>query len=98
MQESQKVLIVGGGLVGCEMAAEIKELYPKKHVVLVESNNRVMKRIQLSASVKIYNFLVKLGIEVRLNERVVTFNSKKSVYKTSKSEISADCIYLCTGE
>lgn len=80
-----------------ELAAEFKCIYPEKHVVLVDRHDKVVKRSFPGASTKIYNYLVKIGVEVRLEETVLTFNSKTNTYKTSKGEIKAEAIYLCTG-
>ena len=70
LERAKKVLIVGGGAVGVEMAAEIKHYHPKASIVLVH------RGVQLGApalSEKFYASLTakleRLGITVVLNEQ-----------------------------
>jgi NADH dehydrogenase FAD-containing subunit len=96
--KAKTVLIVGGGLVGVELSSEFKLTYPDKHIIVVDGNDRLMKRSYLSGSKKIEKYLKKIKVEVRLNERVIGYNSRTNVYKTTKGEIQADAVYLATGK
>ncbi|ORE01097.1 FAD/NAD(P)-binding domain-containing protein [Rhizopus microsporus var. microsporus] len=71
IQESEKPVIIGAGAVGLELAAEIKEHYPEKHVTLVHSRNRYLPRYKVSVDVMIYNILKKAGIKQVLGDRVI---------------------------
>ena len=44
LTKANKVLVIGGGLVGVEIAAEIVERFPKKRVTLVHSGSKIMER------------------------------------------------------
>ncbi|KAF1791901.1 FAD/NAD(P)-binding domain [Phytophthora cactorum] len=41
IKKAEKVLVVGGGAVGCEVAAEIKAKYPSKLVTIVDANKQL---------------------------------------------------------
>ncbi|KAF1792180.1 FAD/NAD(P)-binding domain [Phytophthora cactorum] len=42
IEKAEKVLVVGGGAVGCEVAAEIKAKYPSKLVTIVDANKQLI--------------------------------------------------------
>jgi pyruvate/2-oxoglutarate dehydrogenase complex dihydrolipoamide dehydrogenase (E3) component len=44
VKTSQRIVILGGGAVGCQMACDILEVYPDKEVTLVQSREKVMSR------------------------------------------------------
>ena len=39
---ANSIVIVGGGAVGVQMATDLKEVYPEKHITLVHSRDRLM--------------------------------------------------------
>lgn len=93
---ADKVLIIGGGLVGVELAAEIAEKFHLKKITLVHSKDRLMERSPIKASAYAFNFLKKIGIEIILNERVIT--AKGKIFLTDKKrKIKTDIAFLCTG-
>jgi len=72
VKAAQNVLVVGGGSTGIEVAGDIKQEYPKKHVTLVHSspqlfNNPVFKP---SLGEKLQQKLTGLGVELVLGDRV----------------------------
>ena len=93
---AKKVLVVGGGPVGVEIAAEIIHKYPKKEVTLVHAMQRLIERSPESASKKAVHYLEKRGVKILLNEWVTTVNTKKATTKSGK-EISFDLSFICTG-
>eukprot|EP00121_Abeoforma_whisleri_P001680 Awhi_evm1s1499 len=42
--KAKNILVIGGGLIGTEVAAQIKGAYPEKEIKLVEANARLIKR------------------------------------------------------
>ncbi|KAI9492358.1 hypothetical protein BDB00DRAFT_828681 [Zychaea mexicana] len=71
IKESKRPIIIGAGAVGLEMAAEIKEQYPDKHVTLMHSRTRYMPKYKTSVDVMTYNILKKHGVKQVLGDRVV---------------------------
>lgn len=93
---ARSVLIIGGGLVGVELASEIVEKYPGKRVIIVHGNAELIERNPRIARIYAYKFLARRGVDVIFNE-IVT-GKKGNVYKTNANrEINADLSFFCTG-
>jgi NADH dehydrogenase FAD-containing subunit len=78
LRNAKSVLIIGGGLVGCELASEVSRIYdgvnrPKKKVTLVESGDTLVQRSTPKQRQYAAQYLEKLGVEVVLGERVIPF-------------------------
>ncbi len=94
--KSKKILIIGGGLVGVELAGEILSKYKNKEVTLVHSMDRLMERNPKRASEYAEGYLKKRGVEITYNERFI--DGKKREYFTNKGrKIKVDMAFLCTG-
>ena len=97
IRHSDTVLIIGGGLVGVEVAANVGEAYPEKRVILVQSGPVLMPRAK-NAHGKIMKRMEELGVEVHLNERVVEFDDMLREYTTDMGNVfHAGKVYRCTG-
>lgn len=95
LEEAKKILLIGGGVVGVELAAEICAKYDKK-ITLIHSQERLMERMDVKASSYAEKFLRKKGVEMIFNERVLGKKGKK--YYTNKNTfVEADLTFLCTG-
>ncbi len=93
---AKSVLIVGGGLVGVELAAEIVTHYPNKDVTLVQSGKTLIPRMPVKAQKYTLQFLEKRGVTVIFGHRVS--EKKGGVYVTEKGEkISSDLVFMCVG-
>ncbi|CAO3651728.1 unnamed protein product [Mucor hiemalis] len=99
IESAKKVLIIGAGLVGCELAAAIgrkqkKDNPPeKKQVVLVEATEKIICRGDEEQRSKAERFLSKLGVELVLNERII-YNAQDSHYYGSSGRRYFDKEYL----
>lgn len=73
LDAQEGVVIVGGGAVGVEMAAEIKEIDPNQKVTLIHSRDRLLSAEPLPDDFKdrVCDVLRETGIEVILGQRVV---------------------------
>jgi thioredoxin reductase len=97
IRHSDAVLVIGGGLVGVEVAANVGEAHPEKRVVLVQSGPVLMPRVK-NAHGKIMKRMEELGVEVHLNERVVEFDDMLREYTTDMGNVfHAGKVYRCTG-
>ncbi|KAI8875141.1 hypothetical protein K501DRAFT_135305, partial [Backusella circina FSU 941] len=99
-------IILGGGLVGCELATEIAQhSYPapynfKKKITLVESYSRLVKNSSSKRQTKAFNFLSGLGVDIVLNEKITDFNmSDTNTYVGSSGRLYSnyDKVFLATG-
>lgn len=100
---AQRVLVIGGGLVGVEVAAIIAEAHPDKEVVLVEANARLLKRTSASVHTKVLARLTDLGVKVVLGERIVDATAPGPSTFTSFTGESGeiypcDKVYVATGQ
>ncbi|KAI8898387.1 hypothetical protein BC833DRAFT_590172 [Globomyces pollinis-pini] len=71
INESQSILLIGGGPTSIETAAEIKETYPQKEVTIV--SNGLLSRTDIDPSYikKLRGKLERLGIVLLLGERII---------------------------
>ncbi|EPB90904.1 hypothetical protein HMPREF1544_02322 [Mucor circinelloides 1006PhL] len=75
IKNAKQILIIGAGLVGCELAAAIAgktfdSPIPKKKVILVEGRDRIICRGDAKQRKKAEKFLKGLGVEIILNEKI----------------------------
>nr|XP_019042407.1 hypothetical protein I302_09011 [Kwoniella bestiolae CBS 10118]OCF21337.1 hypothetical protein I302_09011 [Kwoniella bestiolae CBS 10118] len=106
LKKAQHVVVVGAGAMGIQFASDLKYLYPSKQVTLLHSRTRVMPRYPIEFHVKIIDELQKLGVEVVLGERVMTWpkdpevlDGKKKVVTTDHGRtFDADLVLPCTGQ
>ena len=96
LHKANSALIIGGGMVGVELAAEICTHYKDKEIMLVHSRKRLMNRNSRDISKHAEKFLKKNGVKIIFGERV---SSKKGNTFTTESgnEIKADIAFFCTG-
>ncbi|KAL4095329.1 hypothetical protein PRIC1_008703 [Phytophthora ramorum] len=104
IENAGKILIVGGGAVGCEMAGQIKAKYPKKTVTILEAHKELISRNKLSDNFysKLHAALDAMNVEVvlgeRLTERLPGNSFEKRTLRTDKgTEIESDIQLLCGG-
>lgn len=96
LDRADSALIIGGGLVGVELAAEIIEHYPKKRVTIVHAGEKLIGRTGEKAIRYATGFLTKRGVEIRYGERVT--GADPSGLRTSLGNtINADVTFMCTG-
>ncbi|HLD00696.1 MAG TPA: FAD-dependent oxidoreductase [Candidatus Nanoarchaeia archaeon] len=95
LSKSKNVLIIGGGIVGVELAAEVIEKFPLKKIILVQANSELMPRNHPKARKLAQQFLEKRGVEVILNEKV---EYKNNQFMTNSGKIlTPDLTFFCTG-
>ncbi|KAI8066564.1 hypothetical protein BC940DRAFT_63998 [Gongronella butleri] len=106
LKMAKSILIIGGGLVGCELASEIAtHEFPegyvrRKKVTLIESHDSLVYRSPPMRRQKALDYLRDLGVTVILNERIVDFESlehKTYLGVSGKRYTGYDKVYLATG-
>ncbi|XP_067876671.1 ferroptosis suppressor protein 1-like [Heterodontus francisci] len=106
VQEAQRVVVIGGGAAGVEMAAEIKTDYPDKEVTLIHAKI-ALADVQLLPSVRqgLKEILLKKGVQLQLGQKVINLQdlvvnemqNDMNVLTDKGMEIVADMIICCTG-
>ncbi|KAF2074220.1 hypothetical protein CYY_004466 [Polysphondylium violaceum] len=96
IRKLKKILIIGGGIVGVELAAEIVSSFKGKEVTIVHSQSKLMNRFPKKAIKYAEQYLLDRGVRIIYNERVIAHRG--NVFVTDQaSEIIADQAFLCTG-
>jgi NADH dehydrogenase FAD-containing subunit len=104
IKSATRVLVVGGGPVGCEVAAEIAVAYPEKKVTLLEGSDKLVAHAKMTDKFrrKLMEGLVKIKVNVllgeRLPERPTGHLFEASTVTTSKGTVlESDIRLLCAG-
>ncbi|OWT37715.1 oxidoreductase [Cryptococcus neoformans Bt1] len=103
---ANKILIVGGGALGIQYATDLKDVYPEKKVTLLHSRTRLLPIYPIKLHVKVMETLTKMGVDVVLGERVMTWPDEPEVldgkikYVTTDKgrTFKADIVLPCTGQ
>lgn len=102
---SQRILIVGGGPVGVEVAGEIIEHYPDKTITLLEAGPRLLAGTSEGAAEYATQFLKEHGVTILTNERFASdiasgsdvFAAGGDVRTDRGRSISYDLLIWCVG-
>ncbi len=96
LHKADSVVIVGGGIVGVELAAEIALHYRNKKLTLVHLDRELMPRNSKRTRKYAEKFLKKRGVEIIFNDRVEKVKGKKCFTKNGL-KLDADLVFMCTG-
>lgn len=108
LKASNNIVVIGGGTVGVELAAEIVGKYGKdKAVTLITSKGRLLDRMPAKAGEYAAKWLQRNAVRIVYNERVLPDSAhhkvdhhspKPTTVHTDKGRTSAaDLVYDCTG-
>ena len=99
LKASSNVAIIGGGVVGVELAGEIKDFYKDKNVTLYNREDRLIDSMSPSSSQRALNILQKLGVDVKLNSPSSVEKREKNrvVVKEKEQEVEYNIVYETFG-
>ncbi|KAJ1656528.1 hypothetical protein IWQ61_003906 [Dispira simplex] len=106
IREAARILIIGGGPVGVELAGEIATEYPEKRVILVHNQSKLfLDEYKDSFRDKALEELKGLGVQIILNEKVLIPDEKaldpnlgSRILRTASGRaIESDLQFNCTG-
>jgi NADH dehydrogenase FAD-containing subunit len=105
VEQAKNITLVGGGVVGVEIASEIAHEHrgTDKTVRLVHAHDRLLHRIatdgpEHDAHAMALEALKALGVEVTLDERVVTWDQQRQEVVTAKGlRLPSDVVFWCGG-
>ncbi|KAH9915636.1 iron uptake cluster protein [Amylocystis lapponica] len=111
LEHSPSVLVVGGGALGVQYAADIAEVFPSKRVTLLHSRAQLMPRFNKEMHEGVVSRLTALNVTTILGDRLDLSSVKagktvtaangtveRVVRTQSGREVSADLVLLCTGQ
>jgi NADH dehydrogenase FAD-containing subunit len=100
IKAADRIVVVGGGAAGVELATDAAQLYPAKQISLVHSRSAVMNRFGVELQTAALNALVDLGVDVILNERVVgqsKTGASTTITLSSGRLLTTDLLINCAG-
>ena len=96
LKEAKKVLIIGGGLVGVELTAEICTHYNNKDITLVHSHPTLIERNNKKSQIYAEKFLKKHKVKILFGERITGKEGKYFLTEKGK-KIKTDISFMCVG-
>ncbi|KAJ3042112.1 hypothetical protein HDV00_008194 [Rhizophlyctis rosea] len=111
IKKSSHIVIIGGGLVGCELAGEIAVEYPDKKVTIIQAAKTLAPGpSSTKLKTKLQQGLKSRGVEVILNEGVMKLDTlfpnptekghitgPTTLTTSSNRTVEADLVFLATG-
>lgn len=95
----ERVVVIGGGFVGCETALHIAAGSGKK-VIIVEMLNQILTGLEILHMIELMERLTNAGVEIRTGLKVIDISETAVICedaKKQKCEITADTVITCTG-
>jgi NADH dehydrogenase FAD-containing subunit len=93
---AETILIIGGGLIGTEVASELATQIPNIKIILVHPHDRLIERNPKSASIYAKKFLEGRGVQIIFNQKIVDHQNHDFITDT-KQHIKADLGIWCAG-
>ena len=96
IQKSNRIVIVGGGLVGVELATELATHYNDKKISIISAGPKLLERNNEKTSEYARKFLEKRGVEMNFNEKIVD-KTKKEIIGESGKKYHYDMAFFTVG-
>jgi NADH dehydrogenase FAD-containing subunit len=100
VQESSSILILGGGAVGTELAAEIADYYKdgnRKSITLVDASPILVPMFAPDVSEYAERWMRSHGVRLVLGQMLETWDDKSCKLKNGKV-LRADLVFVCFGD
>lgn len=95
--DASRVLIVGGGYIGVEACGQLATQHNHLSITLVDVESNLLQRSPLKASRYASKFLVKKGVRIIPNEKVVDHPTPTQYLLSNGECINADICLWCAG-
>ena len=96
IEKSKRIFVVGGGVVGVELAAELATHYEDKNIYLIHSHNKLMDRNNIKSSAYARKFLEDNKVNLIFNEKIVGADKRKLFGESGKS-YPYDAVFFTVG-
>lgn len=96
-RKAQDVAIVGGGLIGIEMAEALTDLGAR--VTIVEKLPQILSFLDTEIALLVTKYLESKGVKVKTDTTVMSFEGSNAVKRvvTDKGDISSDVVIMSIG-
>ncbi|KAK4048629.1 hypothetical protein OIV83_004599 [Microbotryomycetes sp. JL201] len=102
LKRANKIVILGGGAVGVQMATDLAVMYPNQKEITVVQSRTLMPRFHSNLHELVMNRFKELGIKTVLGSRAVVppggFEGAKRVETLDGRTIEADFVINATGQ
>ena len=96
LKKAKNITIIGGGLVGIELAGEILWKFPFKKVTIIQSKGKILSRNHQKSINYSKKYLENRGVKIIYGERAITKN-KDTILTNKGTKIKSDLVFICTG-
>jgi NADH dehydrogenase FAD-containing subunit len=95
--EAQRVVVLGAGAVGVELAAEIVDYYGRsKEITLVDAARCIVPLFPKSSGKYAYKWLQRRGVKFQLGRKLSSWTGTSCTFPNG-TVIEADIVYNCLG-
>lgn len=97
--KASKIVIIGGGTIGCELAEVLAK--DKKKVTIVEMMDTLASKMAKTAQTVLMGHLEHLGVDTMINSKVKEIKDQSVIVideKGEEKEISAEAVIMCIGD
>ncbi|AWF80963.1 hypothetical protein BTJ40_09150 [Microbulbifer sp. A4B17] len=96
LKQARKVMVIGGGVVGVELAGEIAHAMPITQVILAHNKDVLLDNFKPKAQIKAQRQLENLGVEIQFNSRYQYQNGCYIDLNNGQAS-GADLVFEATG-
>lgn len=98
VEEAKSVLVIGGGAVGVEVAAEVAVSFPDKKVALVSSSDALLPEQNAKLGARALDFFgTKENVTVLAGERCERGDDGAYTTSVTGTRVEADLVFVCYG-
>jgi len=96
IHEAKVITVVGGGLVGLELASELVTHCPDKKIRLLHAGDKLIERCKSKSQAYAEKFLRDQGVEIIYKE-IAKEKKNKTITTQSGKSMRSDLTFFCTG-
>merc|ERR1711871_336813 len=97
LKASKSVLILGGGAVGTELAAEIACHFPDKAISIVDGQERLLPLFPRAPSEHASRWFKERGVELLMGQTISNITDKGCFLRKANRTLQADLVFVCFG-
>jgi apoptosis-inducing factor 2 len=96
LQKAKTIIVLGGGAVGVELAAEIVDYFPNKKVTLLDAQPSLVPLFPKTVSDYAQRWLEQRGVTLKLGQPLQSWTDKTCTLQDG-TMLKADMVYVCFG-